>query len=469
MIPASLMSATPAPDDSLRATPPVNEGDVLASKYRVERVLGQGGMGIVVAATHTTLHQRVALKFLLPAALSNPETIERFLREARAAVRLKSEHAAKVVDVGTLDSGLPYMVMEYLDGATLGQIVRQKGAIPTEEAVDYVLQACEAVAEAHAAGIVHRDLKPENLFLTKRVDGQPLVKVLDFGIAKTQTPGDGLALTRTSTVIGSPLYMPPEQLRAARNADTRSDIWALGAVLFELVTGRVPFQAESFSELCFKVAQDPAQPPSALRADVPPGLDAVVLRCLEKEPARRFQNVADLAASLEPLGPPHARELAQRVASVLGGGKSTSVPALAQSGPSGKVMTGTAWGNTSTEARSRKLTWIVAGAAAAMCLVAGGLLLLGHHDAPPAAAATSSAAASSPPTLAPSPAAGPVVSLAATVDAPAPSVAAPPAQTIASAAPAAAARALPPKSHPAVPKALPTPKKDDDGVVFQRK
>jgi hypothetical protein len=402
MPPASRPASSEPPES------PVAEGDVLAGKYRVDKVLGSGGMGLVVAATHLTLHQKVALKFLLPSALDQPDTKERFLREARAAVRLKSEHVAKVVDVGTLDDGAPYMVMEYLDGATLGQVLRQQGALPIVDAVGFVLQACEAVAEAHAAGIVHRDLKPENLFLTRRVDGQPLVKVLDFGIAKTTGVDLQLSLTRTSTIVGSPLYMPPEQLRSAKHVDARSDIWAMGAVLFELLTGRLPFMADSFSELCMKVAQDPPPKPSALRAEIAPEIDVVVLRCLEKEPGRRFQNVGDLAEALQPFAPEDARDFAKRVTSVLAAG---SWPPLQRAVPDSvpppaKAATGTAWGQTSAGAtKRRRLTWL--GVGAGVCAsVAVVVAMTGHSPSQPAAG-------SDPGTVTP-PSPSPPVALAAT-------------------------------------------------------
>src|SRR6266542_4042743 len=181
---------------------PVSEGDLLAGKYRVERVLGGGGMGVVVAAHHLQLARRVALKFLLPEACSQPGSVERFLREARSAAQIGSEHVARVSDVGTLETGAPYMVMEYLKGDDLSQVLKTRGRLPLQEALDYVLQACEAVAEAHAIGIVHRDLKPANLFLTQRADGSPLVKVLDFGISKATVVGDmaGAAVTATAAV-----------------------------------------------------------------------------------------------------------------------------------------------------------------------------------------------------------------------------------------------------------------------------
>src|SRR6202142_723116 len=195
---------------------PGGEGEILDGKYRVERVLGVGGMGVVVAATHVQLQTRVALKFLLPEVLGHPQVVQRFSREARAAVQIQSEHVARVTDVGTLPTGSPYMVMEYLEGEDLSETVAKGGAIPVARAVSYVLQACEAIAEAHALGIVHRDLKPANLFVIRSKDGAYSVKVLDFGISKSTAPGRaGSDMTRTSAMMGSPLYMSPEQLRSS--------------------------------------------------------------------------------------------------------------------------------------------------------------------------------------------------------------------------------------------------------------
>jgi len=210
----------------------VKEGDLLAGKYRVERVLGSGGMGIVVAARHEQLDQRVAIKFVREEALGNEDAVARFLREARAAVKLRSEHAAKVLDVGTLESGAPYMVMEYLEGSDLGAILSEGEPLSVEVAAEYIAQACEAVAEAHAAGIVHRDLKPQNLFLTQTIGGGARVKVLDFGVSKTLESTGGGGLTQTRSMLGSPLYMSPEQMRSSRDVDARSDVWVFGVVLF---------------------------------------------------------------------------------------------------------------------------------------------------------------------------------------------------------------------------------------------
>src|ERR1700722_9361423 len=280
---------------------PVRPGDVLAGKYRVDGVLGVGGMGVVVAATHLQLGQRVAIKFLLPEGMRNAAALERFSREARAAAQLRSDNVARVIDVAVLENGAPYMVMEFLEGSDLGAVIEQRGALPIAEAVDYVVQACDAIAEAHSLGIVHRDLKPKNLFLTRRRNGMPLVKVLDFGISKVSTGAAGEhSLTRTNDVMGSPNYMAPEQLRSARLVDERTDVWALGAILYELLTGHVPFEAETITQLCLMVTQEPQLPIANLRRDVPPELVRIVDRCLSKDPAARFASVNDLVAALAP-------------------------------------------------------------------------------------------------------------------------------------------------------------------------
>jgi len=303
-------------DTNTQAT--IEAGVVLAGKFRIERVLGRGGMGVVVAAHHLQLDERVALKFLLPEALGNAEAVQRFAREARAAVKIKSEHVARVTDVGTLDNGSPYMVMEYLHGTDLGDLVGSKGVLPIDEAVEFVLQACEAVAEAHAIGIVHRDLKPSNLFLTRRADGSACIKVLDFGISKVTTGKDSeMGMTKTAMVMGSPLYMSPEQMASSRDVDARTDIWAIGAILHELVTGSVPFMADTMPQLCAKILQESPVPLSEARPDAPPGLQAVVLRCLQKKTSDRYPTVAELAADLLPFAPRNGRLSVERIAKVM--------------------------------------------------------------------------------------------------------------------------------------------------------
>ncbi len=269
----------------------VQIGAMIAGRYRIDRVLGQGGMGIVVQAMHLQLHQPVAIKLLLPEVLGNQQIVQRFLREAQAAVRLSSEHVARVTDVGTLETGAPYMVLEYLEGADLSRFPRSQ--LTVGGIVDLMLQACEALAEAHALGIVHRDIKPANLFITRRADGTLLLKVLDFGISKIQTTS-GL-LTATQTAMGTPAYMSPEQMRSSHDVDHRSDIWSLGVVIYELLQGAPPFGGDTFSSMVLKVVNEPLP---KLTVRLPGDLDDVVYRCLEKDPARRFQSTAELAQAI---------------------------------------------------------------------------------------------------------------------------------------------------------------------------
>ncbi|WP_437318591.1 protein kinase domain-containing protein [Sorangium sp. So ce385] len=300
--------------------PPVVQGEVIAGKYRVDRVLGRGGMGIVVAASHLLLPQRVAIKLLLSDEGESPSLSQRFLREARAVVRLKGEHVVRVLDVGELDSGVPYIVMEYLEGEDLSEVLRARGPLGVLDAVDYVLQACVAMAEAHAAGIVHRDLKPANLFLATTPGGAKLIKVLDFGISKelpSGAEGGGASLTQTREMLGSPIYMSPEQMRSSRSVDARADIWALGAILYRLLVGRPPFEAMALTELVLQVASAEPARPSELRSDIPAGLERVILHCLQKDPAHRPQTVAELALALAPFAPAGGQERAERAARIL--------------------------------------------------------------------------------------------------------------------------------------------------------
>jgi serine/threonine-protein kinase len=366
----------------------VQPGDVLAGKYRVERVLGVGGMGIVVAAEHLELHERVAIKFMLPEATEQAEAVERFLREARAAVKIKSEHVAKVTDVGRLESGEPYIVMEYLEGSDLHALLAKKGTLPIEDAVEYVLQACEAIAEAHTLGIVHRDLKPSNLFLTRRPDGTLSVKVLDFGISKIRPPGvtpggdADVSMTRTRQSLGTPLYMPPEQMASARSADMRSDIWSLGVILFELVTGVLPWNGTSFQELRRKIAQDPVPSVRALRPDTPLKLETIIGRCLEKERDNRYPNIAELATDLVKLGPRQSLASAERIARLIGNaGLASPLPPLAEAAGVATDATSSVAALHRTSSRRRRLPVLIA--AGVGLLVVFGIVASWLFRAPP--------------------------------------------------------------------------------------
>jgi serine/threonine protein kinase len=298
---------------------PVNVGDVLAGKYQVEHVLGVGGMGVVVAAKHLVLGERVAIKFLLPQALARQDVVTRFLQEGKAAARLRSEHTTRVHDVGKLESGAPFLVMEYLDGKDLGAVMRGQGRLPVDAAVGYVLQACEALAEAHAIGIVHRDLKPSNLFLIKRLDGSPSVKLIDFGISKIQLPGDDGAagdMTGTAVMMGSPFYMAPEQMASARDVDGRADIWSLGVILHEVLAGARPFRGPGVMQVYEQITNG-TPPVRGVRPEVPEGLEAAILRCLQKDRRLRFASVGELADAIAPFGPPDARVTADRIRRII--------------------------------------------------------------------------------------------------------------------------------------------------------
>lgn len=329
---------------------PVQPGDVLADKYRVERVLGQGGMGLVVAARHLELGELFAVKFLLPEALANAEAIERFLREARASARLKGQHVVKVHDVGRLSTGAPYIVMECLEGSDLKTVVRERGPLPAVEAAAVLLQACEAIIEAHALGIVHRDIKPANLFLAEQPVGGPCVKVLDFGISKQATPDSG-DITKTGAALGSPAYMSPEQMLSSRSADARSDIWSLGAVFYELVTGVSPFAAEVVTEVIARVLKNEPEPPSRVRPELPAWVDAIVLRCLKKEPEDRFPSVEELAEAL--------RQSAEISPSTRGSLPSTRVSGAPRSSTAGSKsssasVTNATWGRSALPSQTQR-------------------------------------------------------------------------------------------------------------------
>lgn len=300
-------------------------GTVIAGKYRVERVIGQGGMGVVLAARHLGLDEMVAVKLIREERAAGTEALARFQREARAAARIKSEHVARVLDVDRLPEGAPYIVMELIDGTDLHALVASRGALAPDEAVTYITQACEGLAEAHALGMVHRDLKLKNLFLTKRRDGRPLIKVIDFGVVKFSPLGedddptlDGsrpeldrqkareATLTGTEVLVGSVHYMAPEQIRASNVVNAQADVWSLGICLYTMLTGALPFEGETVAAICAAIQGRPPRDVRELAPKVPAAIAAAVMRTLEKDVRRRFANVGELAAAIAPYGLDHA-------------------------------------------------------------------------------------------------------------------------------------------------------------------
>ncbi len=474
---------------------PIRPGEVLAGKYRVERVLGQGGMGVVVAATHLRLDELVAIKLLLPDIAQSQETVERFAREARAASKIKSEHVARVTDVDTRPDGSTYMVMEYLEGSDLGAHVRPGEPLEVEEAVGYLLQVCEAMAEAHSLGIIHRDLKPENLFLARRRDGSTLVKVLDFGISKVVDPSSSQqGLTHTRGIVGSPHFMSPEQLLASRTVDVRTDIWALGVTLYQLVTGTLPFSGDTLPETCSLVMHAVPERPRAIRPDLPEGLEAVILRCLEKDREGRFASMGELAAALAEFGPPEAQVWVERAIALSGApSERMSSPRLSRASlatgtprtrvrpegaaqaarasaetveiGAGPTLNATAVTQGAPSSRRRVLTALGIAAAGAAAVVV--LLSLGRSaplPAPGAAAVTTAAEERHAPPTPPLPSAVPLVTPASGEPVAPSSASAPPASASAPpAASAAPARSRPPQRPPSKPGAVPAATEDTIG------
>lgn len=364
---------------------------MLLGKYRISSVLGVGGMGFVLAATHLRMGGPVALKMLLPELAVDPTFVERFAREANSASKIRSEHVARVLDVETLDDGLPLIVMELLDGHDLAKEVELNGPLPLERAAEFVLQACEALAEAHSLGIIHRDLKPANLFLTQRADGSELIKVMDFGIAKALSDTGGPSLTETQDVVGSPLYMSPEQLRSSKDVDVRTDVWSLGVILYELVSGDVPFGGSSSAAVLAAVAADRPRPIEELLPEAPLALVQLLDKALQKSPDDRHANVADFAQELGPLAPENARISTDRVSRIIYG---NAGPPRIQAQSDAAAMTMIAPGSSSratppasvndlkensqnpSRRASRRLRWAAVGSVGIAAAAGGSLLLL---------------------------------------------------------------------------------------------
>lgn len=302
--------------------PPFSEGQLLLDKYQIKGVIGTGGIGYVMSAVNIALEEPVALKFLRPEFLSNEEAVHRFMTEARLASKVQNLHVTRVLDVCTLPEHGPFIVMELLVGRDLNQVLQEQGPLNTEAAVNYVLEVCEGLAAAHTRNVLHRDVKPDNLFLTRQPYGPDIIKILDFGISKLQLERSGANAEpspfRTTTALGSPSYMSPEQIRADPNIDARTDVWSLGCVLYELLAGEHAFNAPTLMQICAIVLERPAPSIRAHAPNVPAEIERIILRCLEKEPELRFSNVAELAAALAPFGSSAARCAVERCSEILG-------------------------------------------------------------------------------------------------------------------------------------------------------
>jgi eukaryotic-like serine/threonine-protein kinase len=412
-----LPHATTQHSQPLASTPPqlVSVGEVVGGKYRVTRLLGQGGMGVVMAAEHLVLHTPVALKFLLPGPGLDRRASARFLREARVSARLSSEHIARVLDYGLLPgSGAPYLVLEYLEGEDLSELLERRGPPPLDAAFDLLFQAAEGLAVAHQAGVIHRDLKPANLFVTTSGGGSPRVKLLDFGIAKaerfdTQSAG----VTTGDAFIGSPRYASPEQLQSARSVDARTDIWAFGCVAYELLTGRPAFDGDTLTSLIASILTSEPRPLRELDARIPLEVDQAVLRCLRKSPEDRVQGIAELLAAMVPFASDEARVISRRVAR-LGGASlaphaaapASIAPAAAGSAGAGLTAAGTlaAAATTSPQRPTPRPRWALPVLAAAVlsAIALAGLFATSARRAGPGAPEPSPAASLVPPaTVAP--------------------------------------------------------------------
>jgi tRNA A-37 threonylcarbamoyl transferase component Bud32 len=382
--------ARPAEEEWLPAA-----GSILADRYRIGAVIGAGGMGSVVRAERVLLGEAVAVKFLHPRLAADPESRERFLREAKATSRIKNEHVVRIIDVGATNDGLPYMVMDLLEGNDLADVVA-RGPLAMSDAVDYVLQACEALVEAHAVGIIHRDIKPSNLWLTRRSDGTALVKVLDFGISKLSPSGVDSKLTETSAVFGSPTYMSPEQIRSSKKVDSGTDVWSLGVVLHELLTQRLPFEAETSAGVLAGISADPPIKLRSVWRDAPPELEGAILACLEKDVGRRA-SLAELALLLRPMASPIGAVAAARLGRMGPPGDVRPLPSWSPAQAFGVTEGSLAFATNANQRATRLRSMRVAGVVAFVLMALGVAAFTLTRGQPTAVASSQPTAASTPP------------------------------------------------------------------------
>ncbi|HSY24899.1 MAG TPA: serine/threonine-protein kinase [Polyangiaceae bacterium] len=405
--PPSLFSPYPQP------------GEVLDGKYRIERMLGEGGMGAVAKATHLLRRAPVALKFMSPAILSMAGTVERFVNEGVAASQIDSDHVVKVFDVGRLSTGAPYLVMEFLDGRDLSDVITHEGPrIASTRSVHFTLQMLRALHTAHTAGIVHRDMKPSNCFVIEK-DGEPdFLKLVDFGISKVRVDDERASnLTRTNSALGTPLYMSPEQARSPRDVDARSDLYSVGAILYEMLCGRTPYTSESgeYTEILFKIFTTEPEPLRSIQPDVADGLADVVHRALLRDRDARFSSALDMAEALAPFADERSSDLIARMRGVRGrsivpsaipAAMSRATPPMPPSSdaaaapaqtfppaspealrapkvPTDLGLSRSAAGGPRPTSRSAAALGIAAGVATIAICVAAGVFVLRNHAAPP--------------------------------------------------------------------------------------
>jgi serine/threonine-protein kinase len=403
-----------ATSDTAKRDGPVKPGDTVAGKYRIERVLGSSGMGIVYLGTHVDIEQLVAIKFLLDAH-RDPNALPRFKREARALARVNSDHVVRVLDVGEHE-GAPFIVMEYLAGDDLLRTLRKGGLLPIDRTCDILLQVCEGLAAAHSVGCVHRDLKPSNVFLVEKPDGSTIAKIIDFGVAKLrdthldpESSSSVDQLTHTNTLIGSPRYMSPEQAGASRDVDQRADVWSLGIILHEMLTGKPAFKFENISQLLVAIMTEAPRPVLEINPKAPPALAQAVASALVKKPEERTANVLDFGqqlASFTPTGLAHLERIARLLSAPppsLTSSPSISGPfpalrggAITLDSPS---QTATGW-DAPPKKKSRSRAWLALGGAIALVAVAGVAFVASsrYRAAAPIAIATT-ATSTAPPTV----------------------------------------------------------------------